>query len=516
MNADSPRTLGLLLLSAALVPAAATGNSAGRSGGGCNGCHSGGAAPQVLITSATTVARGASIPVTFEILTGGIVGGVDAYLDVGSTTAQLVSPGTGLKLVAGALGNEVTHSAPRNLATSRSFTFSFAAALGATCDSTVTLTTWGLAANNNGTVSGDFGAADTHAITITCPPPTLATTASAGIVLGAGQLTDSAFVSGRVNAQPGATLDFRLYGPDDAGCTAAPVFSALGVAQPVANGAVASPAFTPAFAGTYRWRVSYSGDANNAAVAAPCNAPNESTVVAKASPSISGSPSPGIALGTGTLSNAARVVGRVNAQPGATLAFRLYGTNDSACTGTPVFEALGVPYGPASGTITSAAYTPARAGTYHWRVTYSGDANNAGGTTSCASGEAIVTRAAPSLSTIASGDVPLGGAVMDSATVSGRVAPEPGATIDFRLYGPNDATCAGAPVFESLAVGYPTAGGSVNSASFVPLAPGTYRWRASYNGDTNNLPVAAPCNDTNENVMVGVAATDALYANGFE
>ena len=35
----------------------------------------------------------------------------------------------------------------------------------------------------------------------------------------------------------------------------------------------------------------------------------------------------------------------------------------------------------------------------------------------------------------------------DTATVLGRVNPQPGATVTFNLYGPDDATCAGAPVF---------------------------------------------------------------------
>lgn len=112
-------------------------------------------------------------------------------------------------------------------------------------------------------------------------------------------------------------------------------------------------------------------------------------------------------------------------------------------------------------------------------------------------------RAVPTLATIASPNIALGaGRLFDTAIVLGRVDPQPGATIDFALYGPDDATCAGAPLFQSVRVPYPVAGGAVSSASLVPSLPGTYRWRATYSGDANNQPVSGACNDPRENVVV--------------
>jgi len=98
----------------------------------------------------------------------------------------------------------------------------------------------------------------------------LKTTPSPGIVLGAGSLSAGARVDGRDNPAPGATIDFRLYGPDDATCARAPVFETLGVPYPPGAGAVSSAAFTPALAGTYRWSVSYAGDANNTPAPLAC------------------------------------------------------------------------------------------------------------------------------------------------------------------------------------------------------------------------------------------------------
>ncbi len=111
-----------------------------------------------------------------------------------------------------------------------------------------------------------------------------------------------------------------------------------------------------------------------------------------------------------------------------------------------------------------------------------------------------VVRAQPSIATTASGPVRVGGQLTDTATVRGLVSPA-GGTVDFRLYGPDDASCSRAPVFESL--DRPVApGGTAVSLPFVPTAPGTYRWRAFYSGDANNLPVAGACNDAGESVIV--------------
>ena len=112
-------------------------------------------------------------------------------------------------------------------------------------------------------------------------------------------------------------------------------------------------------------------------------------------------------------------------------------------------------------------------------------------------------RAGTTITTIASPDITLGAGVLsDAAFVLGRVDPQPGATVSFALYGPDDATCAGPPLFQSVNVPYPVTGGPVLSAALAPPLPGTYRWRASYSGDANNLPAAAPCNAPDESVVV--------------
>lgn len=104
-----------------------------------------------------------------------------------------------------------------------------------------------------------------------------------------------------------------------------------------------------------------------------------------------------------------------------------------------------------------------------------------------------VLRAAPTMLTTASADTAVGvGTLVDAATVHDLVNPV-GGTIDFRLYGPDDETCAREPVFTSLGVPYPPGTGTVTSSAFVPTTPGSYRWSASYSGDANNLPVLPRC-----------------------
>jgi hypothetical protein len=116
----------------------------------------------------------------------------------------------------------------------------------------------------------------------------------------------------------------------------------------------------------------------------------------------------------------------------------------------------------------------------------------------------------PTVTTQASFGGPVGTPVTDTATVTGQT---PTGMVTFTLYGPDDATCATAPVFTSPAAAL-AGNGTATSASFAPTAPGVYRWRAAYSGDVNNNPLTAPCNAANESVTI-VRSTDlAITASG--
>jgi hypothetical protein len=107
---------------------------------------------------------------------------------------------------------------------------------------------------------------------------TLSTVASASVALG-GSISDTATLSGGGlgAAAPTGSITFNLFGPNDATCTGAVLFTST---VPVnGNGTYTSTSFTPLVIGTYRWIANYSGDANNAATANTCNAANESVLV---------------------------------------------------------------------------------------------------------------------------------------------------------------------------------------------------------------------------------------------
>jgi hypothetical protein len=107
-------------------------------------------------------------------------------------------------------------------------------------------------------------------------------------------------------------------------------------------------------------------------------------------------------------------------------------------------------------------------------------------------------KASPTLSTTASAGVPLGGSVKDTATLSGGVSPT--GSITFSLYGPTDTSCTSMPVTTSVVA--VNGNGGYSSASYVPTQVGTYRWIASYGGDSGNSGASGACGDPAEAVTV--------------
>jgi len=155
------------------------------------------------------------------------------------------------------------------------------------------------------------------------------------------------------------------------------------------------------------------------------------TTVARRLPSIATTHSGDVDLG-GRVSDTAVVSGRFNPVAGSTVDFRLYGPDDSDCSGTPVFQSLARPL-TADGTSVSEPFEPTAPGVYRWRAFYSGDANNAPVSGACNAADENVTVTPPpppppppvTASSTPSGTAVLGGPTgcVDSrfvATVSGR------------------------------------------------------------------------------------------------
>ncbi len=86
---------------------------------------------------------------------------------------------------------------------------------------------------------------------------------------------DTAILGG--GTSPTGTITFSLYGPNDATCSATPIFTST--VNVNGNGNYVSANFIPTLPGNYRWIASYSGDSGNDPASGPCNSPNESVNV---------------------------------------------------------------------------------------------------------------------------------------------------------------------------------------------------------------------------------------------
>jgi uncharacterized repeat protein (TIGR01451 family) len=326
--------------------------------------------------------------------------------------------------------------------------------------------------------------------------PTITTQASASVVVG-GQISDTATVSGGTN--PTGTVTFNLYGPDDATCANPAIFTSAD--RPLSGGTATSAAFTTTQAGTYRWRATYNGDANNNAVTGACNAANENVVVTKKSPSIAtslvggGESGASITVPLGTSVHDTSTLSGATADAGGSVHYQVF--DNAQCTGTATDAGTKAVVNGVPGD--SNVITFNTSGKFYWQADYSGDANNNAATSSCNLEIVTVAKNIPDISTTASATVLVGGSVSDTAHLSGGFNPT--GTILFALYGPNDATCALSAIYTKV-VTVDHGNGDYGSGSFTPATAGTYRWIASYSGDADNAPVSGACNDANENVVV--------------
>jgi hypothetical protein len=224
----------------------------------------------------------------------------------------------------------------------------------------------------NGTAAPGF----TESIVERVPKATPAVASvPSGSVPAGGTVSDSATVTG--GFAPTGQVKFLLFGPGDPGCTT-PVAARI---VPLAGGTASSGDVPVGGAGTYNWLVSYSGDASNNGVVAPCG--SEQVVVVKASPTIATLPSGRVPAG-GTISDLATVAGGF--VPTGTVTFQPFAPTDTTCQ-TPVTTRTGTLSG---GTASSGGIRVGLAGTYRWIAVYTGDANNNPVTSPCGADQVIV------------------------------------------------------------------------------------------------------------------------------
>jgi uncharacterized repeat protein (TIGR01451 family) len=185
--------------------------------------------------------------------------------------------------------------------------------------------------------------------------------------------------------------------------------------------------------------------------------------------------------------------------PTGTITFELFGPEDSTCATAPVSTTT-VNVTSGNGSYTSPDFSPAAVGTYRWTASYSGDGQNEPSTVDCNAGGQTVTvsKVVPTVAAQSSPDLPIGGAVNDTATLIGGDSPT--GTIEFRLYGPDDTVCGGPAAFSDTV---PVNGnGAYLSANFTPTQIGAYRWIASYSGDARNEAIVGTCGAGGQTVTV--------------
>ena len=259
--------------------------------------------------------------------------------------------------------------------------------------------------------------------------PTLATNATDTTI--GGTIHDTATVSG--GHSPGGTVTFEVFAPGDATCSS-PLASddvTLG------TGSAQSPDFTTAAAGAYHWIATYNGDDTNNSVAGTCGDTGETSIVAKATPSLSTSATD-TTIG-GSIHDTATISGGHG--PTGTVSFNAYAAADASCA-TPVFSSGLIPV--SGGTAVSGDFTPTVAGTYRWKAIYSGDDGNSSVAGNCTDpGEtSTVSKFITAMTTVATDADTVGGSTIPPHF---RVAAPPGARSPSRSMGRMTRTARARP-----------------------------------------------------------------------
>ena len=201
--------------------------------------------------------------------------------------------------------------------------------------------------------------------------------------------------------------------------------------------------------------------------------------------SITTSATPTVTVGE-NISDTATLSG-VTATAGGTITFHLY-SNDTCTTEV----STGLSPVPVSGPndYNSGNYKTTTVGTFYWIADYSGDPNNSPALTECkdANESSTVTKATSSIST-AQDLLP-----NDTATVTGTGTIS--GTVDFKLFGPNNATCAAggaAPVYQELNVAIANGTASTTNLVTKVSTEGTYKWLVVYSGDGTHDGSTSAC-----------------------
>lgn len=324
-----------------------------------------------------------------------------------------------------------------------------------------------------------------------------AATACAGVAFTV-KVVDQA--EGQVSFVPSSFVAPITLGPLGSGTDTCGIDFTFGVAKVPTHDAAATSGIQTdllvSATGTYQ-------GANQSAISVTASASSLVTVNPNKSPTTLTAKSTPTAAPGGQISDVATLSAAPAPAPTGTITFNAYGPADTTCSAAPVFtdqQAVS-----AAGSFTSTAFTPRAPGSYRFRAGYSGDAGHAPITTACGDPSEISTvgKASPTIATVASLPVAVGGGITATATLTGASSAVSG-SLTFVVYGPDDATCSASPAFTDTE---PVAtNGSTTSPSFTPTTPGTYQFVVSFAGDADDKAVASACNAAGSTVAVSAVA----------
>jgi hypothetical protein len=215
---------------------------------------------------------------------------------------------------------------------------------------------------------GASGAVDCTFTNHTTVTPRVATVLSASSVTVGGTVHDTATLSG-ATATAAGTMTYTVF--SDPACSSV---SASGGTKNVTKGVVQdSDPVTFNTAGDYYWQAAYGGDGDNAPATGPCT--DEHLVVTPAPTSIT--------TAQQVVPNDSATVGGATATAGGSVTFALYGPGDPSCLSKPAFTQQVSAANNGTYATTNTTFTATSPGTWRWKVSYSGDVNNAGSTSAC-------------------------------------------------------------------------------------------------------------------------------------
>jgi hypothetical protein len=219
-------------------------------------------------------------------------------------------------------------------------------------------------ANNNGATSP----CTSEVLVVGKNSPSISTTLS-GTSVGIGTAVhDSSTLSG-ATAGAGGSVSYTVY--SDTACTLGAQDAGT---KTVSSGVVPdSNAITFNTAGTFYWQAVYSGDANNNGATSACT--SEVVVVNPNTPLMS--------TAQNLLPNDSATLTGLTSNAGGTVTFNLYNPSAATCGGTPAFTQTVPVNGAGTYNTTNIAFVASDTGEWRWQVTYSGDGNNTGATSSC-------------------------------------------------------------------------------------------------------------------------------------